>query len=92
MRDATVRASRKILFQSLPDGESVLLNLEDERYYGLNVVGTQMWHALTEAGTLQEAHSQLVQQYDVASETLWTDLESFVSDLKEAGIVEVDHV
>jgi hypothetical protein len=29
------------------DGESVLLNLESERYFGLNATGTRMWELVT---------------------------------------------
>lgn len=31
------------------EGESVLLNLTNEKYYGLNKVGTRMWNALEKA-------------------------------------------
>src|SRR5436190_22595129 len=37
-------------------GESVLLNLGSEMYFGLDEVGTSMWQALTSSGTIQQAY------------------------------------
>ena len=44
-----VEISPEALFQEL-DGETVLLNLQSERYYGLDDVGTRMWQLLAENG------------------------------------------
>ncbi len=40
-----VAAPRHVLVRAL-DRESVLLNLETERYFGLDEVGTRMWQLL----------------------------------------------
>ena len=44
--------------------ESVLLNLETERYFGLDAVGTRMWQLATTAPTVETALAQLVEEYD----------------------------
>lgn len=92
LAEAKVTASEHILFQRLPQGESVILNLRDERYYGLDAVATRMWDALIEAATLDEAHAKLMEVYDVSDSTLWTDLTQMVEDLRSAGAVEVENV
>ena len=36
------------------ENESVLLNLETERYYGLDDTGTRMWQVVTAAASIDE--------------------------------------
>jgi hypothetical protein len=72
--------------------ESVLLNLESEYYHGLDDVGTQMWQAVTQSKTLQEAYDLLLSQYEVDAATLKKDLTDFIERLVQRGLLEVhDH-
>ena len=70
-------------------GESVLLNLETECYFGLDEVGTRMWNALTTSPTTDAACTALLAEYDVTPEQLRADLEAFVARLAGAGLVRV---
>jgi hypothetical protein len=69
--------------------ESVLLNLDNESYYGLDDVGTRMLSVLNSSDSLQSAWLQLVDEYDVDREVLRDDLVSLVERLLEQGLVEV---
>jgi hypothetical protein len=71
------------------DGESVLLNLQSERYFGLDEVGTRMWVALSTSESIQTAYEDLLSEYDVDAEQLHQDLESLIEKLVEHGLVEV---
>ena len=70
-------------------GESVLLDLASERYFGLDDVGTEMWRALTGARTIDEAIETLGAEYDVEPARLRTDVTAFVQKLADAGLVDV---
>jgi hypothetical protein len=70
-------------------GESVLLNLDSESYFGLDEVGTRMWSALASTQTTDAACEALLSEYEVEPETLRTDLSAFVDALAEAGLVRV---
>jgi hypothetical protein len=70
-------------------GESVLLDLESEAYFGLDEVGTQMWEALTVQPSVDAALRALLQTYDVPPNELRDDLERFVGELAQAGLVDV---
>jgi len=67
----------------------VLLNLDNERYYGLDDVGTRMLSVLTSSDSVQSAWLQLVDEYDVDREVLREDLVTLVELLLEQGLVEV---
>lgn len=71
------------------EGESVLLNLQSEQYFGLDEVGTRMWVALTSANSMQEAYEALLAEYDVDAEKLRQDLQGLVEKLVEKGLIEV---
>jgi len=77
------------VFAQEVDGEMVLLDMESENYFGLDEVGTAIWQAMQEYGSLQEVFNNLLEQYDVEAEVLEHDLSDFVGKLVESGLVEV---
>ena len=83
-----VSAVPDTLIQEL-DGESVLLNLASERYFGLDEVGTRMWQVLTTKSTIQAAHEALLSEYQVEGEVLRHDLLELVEKLVAHGLVAV---
>lgn len=74
------------------EGESVLLNLNSESYFGLDDVGTRMWTALMDSGSIEAAFETLLAEYDVEPEQLRTDLCSFIDKLSVAGLIDVTEV
>jgi hypothetical protein len=83
-----VRATPDTMVQEL-EGESVLLNLASEHYFGLDEVGTRMWQALTTADNVQAAHTMLLSEYDVSPDVLRQDLLDLVQQLVEHGLVSL---
>jgi hypothetical protein len=81
---ATVPANVLIRFL---DQESVLLNLNTEKYFGLDPVGTRMWQLLTSAPTIDVAFFQLIDEYDVEPETLRANLSDLLNRLAENGLI-----
>ncbi len=75
-----------VLFREL-DGEAVLLNLDDEAYYGLDPVGTRMWLVLGATESIAAAHAQLLNEYDVDEERLRNDLIALIEELDQRGLV-----
>ena len=83
-----VRVSPDVLVSNM-EGESVLLNLQSETYFGLDEVGTHMWNTLTGAESIQAAYDALAAEYDVEPDRLRDDLEELVRKLTEQGLVEI---
>jgi len=71
------------------EGESVLLNLNSERYFGLDEVGTRMWIRLIGADSIQAAYEELLAEYQVDHERLRRDLRKLISQLVGSGLLEV---
>jgi len=71
------------------DRECVLLNLETERYFGLDETGTRMWQLVTTTANLNAAFQTLLAEYDVEPELLKANLTDLMSRLVENGLLEV---
>jgi len=70
-------------------GESVILNLNSERYLGLDDVGTRMLAVLRTSESIQKAYEILLDEYDVDGELLRSDLHHLIEKLLEHGLVEL---
>jgi hypothetical protein len=71
------------------DKESVLLNIETERYFGLDETGTRMWQLVTAAPKVEVAYQQLLDEYDVEPELLRENLTDLLARLVENGLLQV---
>jgi len=76
-----------VLFQDI-EGRAVLLNLDNESYFGLDDVGTAMWQMLEKQPTIGAAARQLAEVYDAPLETIREDLIKLVIELKDQGLIE----
>lgn len=77
-----------VLLRKLEE-EAVLLNLESERYYGLDGVATRMLDVLCESESVEAAYGRLVHEYDVDPETLREDLRTLADNLVRQGLLRV---
>lgn len=77
-----------VLLQNV-EGELVLLNLQNEQYYGLDSVGSHMWTALIETGTVEGACQKLLEVYEVESTQINNDLETLLNELLQHGLLEI---
>jgi hypothetical protein len=71
------------------DGESVLLNLESERYFGLDATGTRMWELVTSQPCIGLALEKLQEEYEVEPDVLRSHLTQLMSGLVENGLLQV---
>lgn len=84
------RASRSddVLAQEV-GGETVLLDLASEQYFGLDPVGTRIWELLADAPPLEQVHDTLCAEFDAEPERIHTDLLALVRQLRDAGLVRL---
>lgn len=77
------------VFAQEVDGELVLLDMNDDKYFGLDSTATDIWNLLKEGRTLQESYEILFQMYDVEENQLRKDLEKFVEKLIERDLAQL---
>ena len=86
--NACVTVPDGVLVQEL-QGESVLLNVNTENYYGLDEVGTRMWTVLSEASSVADAIDTLLDEYEVERATLESDVSDLLTELLEKKLIEL---
>ena len=62
-------------------GEAILLDLDTSTYFGLDAVGTRIWHLLAEHQSTDTIVPLLLQEFDVDEHQLRLDLEALVTQL-----------
>jgi hypothetical protein len=70
-------------------GESVLLNLDTEIYFGLDAMGTRMFTLATTSACIESAYEKLLEEYEVEPEVLRSHLEELLSSLMGKGLLDV---
>ena len=80
-----VTLSSEALSQEV-SGETVIMDLASETYYGLDPVGTRIWELLQSGHNLQAVFDTVAQEYEVPATTLADDLEQLLEQLQQAGL------
>lgn len=83
-----VRIPDDVLISRLQE-ESVILNLDSERYFGLDDVGTRFLSVLTNSESIEAAYQALSEEYDVDRDVLREDLVALIQNLLHQGIIEL---
>jgi hypothetical protein len=83
-----VKIPDDVLISKLQE-ESVILNLDSERYYGLDDVGTRMLAVLTTSDSIEAAYQTLVKEYEIEAHVLRQDLLELVEELVEQGLIHI---
>ena len=78
--------SSDVLFQEVA-GETVLLDLASEQYFGLDEVGTRIWALLGEGKAIDAIVSVLLEEYEVERARLESDVRELLGSLLEAGLI-----
>ena len=71
-------------------GESVLLNLSTGTYFGLDAVGTRLWHLVAEHGSITLVIETLLAEYDVDALRLQKDVDTLIDQLLAKGLLTTD--
>ena len=82
----TIALSPDVISQEV-SGETVLLDLESENYFGLDEVGTRIWQLIKETNELQSIFDTLLEEYDVSEERLQLDVSTLLTEIEGLGLV-----
>jgi hypothetical protein len=83
---AAIEISKDVLAQEL-NGETVLLDLASERYFGLDEVSTRVWQLLHAGNERHDIIDILLKEYDVQRGDLEKDIADLFTRLSDAGLV-----
>ena len=75
------------LVASERDGEYAMMRLQSGQYYFIKHCGARIWELLEQRTSLQELIDCLYYEYDVEPEQCRKNVETFVMELVEQGLV-----
>lgn len=84
--DLKIEISPDVLFQEI-NGETVLLDLKSESYFGLDTTATRIWQLLKDQRNLDEIFDIMADEFDVDPAVLRKDLQVHVQELESAGLI-----
>ncbi len=85
----TIALSPDVISQEV-SGETVLLNLESENYFGLDEVGTRIWQLIKETNDLKAIYDILLNEYEVTGERLQQDLFTLLTEIEGLGLITLE--
>lgn len=77
----------KDLLSTNLDDDVVVMNIDSGLYYGMEKTAQRIWDLLENAQTLESLISILSQEYKVEPAVCRADIQQFVQDLVEEGLV-----
>lgn len=86
--DTRIVVSRDQVSTTL-SGETIILQMRDGTYYGLDAVGTRIWSLIQQPMTLADISATVESEYDVDGPRAMTDLITLVDELFERGLIEI---
>jgi hypothetical protein len=82
----TIALSPDVISQEV-SGETVLLDLDSENYFGLDEVGTRIWQLIKETNDLNSIYNTLLDEYEVSGERLQQDLTVLLTEIEGLGLI-----
>lgn len=71
------------------DRTVVMMSIEREKYYSLDGVGGRIWELLRQPRAVGALCSRLAGEFEVDPDTCRADVEEFLNQLLEEGLIEV---
>jgi hypothetical protein len=69
------------------DGDTVMMSIERGEYYGVSGVGTRIWELLETPKTVAQIIASLCAEFEVDEATCQADVERFIQDLVDNGMI-----
>jgi len=84
-----ITISEEALSQEV-NGETVILDLKSESYFGLDEVGTRIWQLLQEHGDVRKTFDVMLDEFDVEEDQLENDMSALLDEMLEKGLLHVE--
>jgi hypothetical protein len=85
----TLYIQNDLLTTALMDGELVMMDLSQGKYFGLNTPASQIWSLLASPKSIDDVVLELMSLFDVAEGECRTDTIIFLQQLVDKQLVKV---
>ena len=81
-----VHVARDVMARKVGD-ETVMLDLANGTYFGLDPVGTRIWELMGEGMTLAEICDVMMNEFEVSRDVIERDVARLADELAERGLI-----
>lgn len=78
------------LLQSEIDGETIMMSIDNGKYYGLNTVASRIWEIIKDEPLLSELIDKLVEEYDIEKKQCEIETQEFLFNLIENKLIKIE--
>lgn len=71
------------------DGETMMMSVEQGKYYGLDEIGTRIWNLIENPQPVSSVLETLLKEFDIDEKTCKQDLLELLHELNEKDLVEM---
>lgn len=71
------------------DGETVMMSVEQGKYYGLDIIGSRIWQLLETPVSVSEILGKLLHEYEDKENTCEQDILILLDDLYNQDLIQV---
>ena len=86
LTDCVKRQDR--LLTSRIDNEEVMLDMDSGSYFGLNVIGSEIWQRLAKPITVADLCQQLQTEYEISKEQCETEVLGFLHEMLAGNLIQ----
>ncbi len=88
-KNTIVSANTLQVTGDLPDGDVVILSLENGVYYGLNEVGARIWKLIQQPVSVRQVNDALLDEYEVDAEQCYQEVVRLLHELFSHELLRV---
>ena len=77
------------LLQSEIDGETIMMSIDNGKYYGLNTVASRIWEIIKDEPLFSEIIEKLTIEYDIEKQQCETETKEFIDKLIENKLIKL---
>ena len=89
MNDNTIASTKSQHVSVDLNGEAVVLDTDAGIYFGIDGVGARIWELLSSPRRVTDVVATLVDEYDVEPDACRADIERFLGDLYDQGLIDL---
>jgi len=78
------------LLSSEIDGETIMMSIDNGKYYGLNTVASRIWEILKEEPLFSEIIDLLTAEYDIEKAQCESETKEFLNNLIENKLIRIE--
>jgi len=78
------------LLQSEIDGETIMMSIDNGKYYGLNTVASRIWEIIKTEPLFSELINTLISEYEIDEEKCKIETISFLEKLLENNLIKIE--